>query len=57
VGLMVASALRLPFSYSEPVRDHRATGLFPNPRFGASVSRSSTTSSTPAPRCAAHSPH
>jgi orotate phosphoribosyltransferase len=26
---MVASALRLPFSYSEPVRDHRATGLFP----------------------------
>jgi orotate phosphoribosyltransferase len=29
VGLMVASSLRLPFSYSEPVRDHRATGLFP----------------------------
>jgi orotate phosphoribosyltransferase len=29
VGLMVASALRLPFSYSEPVRDHDATGLFP----------------------------
>ena len=29
VGLMVASALRLPFSYSEPVRDDRATGLFP----------------------------
>lgn len=29
VGLMVASALRLPFSYSEPVRDHDAAGLFP----------------------------
>src|SRR5213596_3229263 len=29
VGLMVASSLRLPFSYSEPVRDHRAAGLFP----------------------------
>jgi orotate phosphoribosyltransferase len=29
VGLMVASSLRLPFTYSEPVRDHRATGLFP----------------------------
>ena len=29
VGLMVASSLRLPFSYSEPVRDQRATGLFP----------------------------
>ncbi len=29
VGLMVASSLRLPFSYSEPVRDNRATGLFP----------------------------
>jgi len=29
VGLMVAASLRLPFSYSEPVRDHRATGLFP----------------------------
>ena len=29
VGLMVASSLHLPFSYSEPVRDHRATGLFP----------------------------
>jgi hypothetical protein len=26
---MVASSLRLPFSYSEPVRDYRATGLFP----------------------------
>jgi orotate phosphoribosyltransferase len=26
---MVASSLRLPFSYSEPVRDHRSTGLFP----------------------------
>src|SRR5712691_2281731 len=29
VGLMVASSLRLPCSYSEPVRDHRARGLFP----------------------------
>ena len=29
VGLMVAASLRVPFSYSEPVRDHRATGLFP----------------------------
>ena len=29
VGLMVASSLRLPFSYSEPVRDQHATGLFP----------------------------
>lgn len=29
VGLLVASSLRLPFSYSEPVRDHGATGLFP----------------------------
>lgn len=29
VGLMVASSLRVPFSYSEPVRDPRATGLFP----------------------------
>ena len=29
VGLMVALSLRLPFSYSEPVRDHRAAGLFP----------------------------
>ena len=29
VGLMVASSLRLPFSYSEPVRDHDAAGLFP----------------------------
>ena len=29
VGLMVASSLRVPFTYSEPVRDHRATGLFP----------------------------
>src|SRR5439155_21320389 len=29
VGLMVAPWLRVRFSYSEPVRDHRATGLFP----------------------------
>jgi len=29
VGLMVASSLRLPFTYSEPVRDHRAASLFP----------------------------
>lgn len=29
VGLMVASSLRLPFSYSEPVRDQHAAGLFP----------------------------
>src|SRR5215813_4698733 len=29
VGLMVASALRLSFSYSEPVRDYRAAGMFP----------------------------
>jgi orotate phosphoribosyltransferase len=29
VGLMVASSLRLPFSYSAPVREHRAAGLFP----------------------------
>ena len=29
VGLMVASSLRLPFTYSEPVRDHRASSLFP----------------------------
>src|SRR5712692_8441915 len=29
VGLMVASSLRLPFSYSEPARNHRATDLFP----------------------------
>jgi len=29
VALMVASSLRLPFSYSEPVRDPHATGLFP----------------------------
>jgi orotate phosphoribosyltransferase len=29
VALMVASSLRLPFSYSEPVRDPDATGLFP----------------------------
>ena len=29
VGLMVASALRIPFTYSEPVRDRSATGLFP----------------------------
>ena len=29
VAMMVASSLRLPFSYSEPVRDQRATGLFP----------------------------
>lgn len=29
VGLMVASSLDVPFSYSEPVRDHHATGLFP----------------------------
>src|SRR2546428_10075484 len=29
VGLMVASSLRLPFYYSEPVRDHRTAGLFP----------------------------
>jgi orotate phosphoribosyltransferase len=29
VALMVASSLRLPFSYSEPVRDHGTTGLFP----------------------------
>jgi len=29
VGLMVASSLRLPFSYSQPVRDHQAAGLFP----------------------------
>ena len=28
VGLMVASSLRLPFTYSEPVRDDRAAGLF-----------------------------
>src|SRR2546430_572090 len=28
VGLMVASRLRLPFSYSQPVKDHRAAGLF-----------------------------
>jgi orotate phosphoribosyltransferase len=29
VGLMVAGSLRLPFSYALPVRDPRATGLFP----------------------------
>ena len=29
VGLMVAVSLGLPFSYSEPVRDHGSTGLFP----------------------------
>jgi orotate phosphoribosyltransferase len=29
VGLMVASSLRLPFTYSEPVRDEGAAGLFP----------------------------
>jgi orotate phosphoribosyltransferase len=29
VGLMVASSLGRPFSYSEPVRDRDATGLFP----------------------------
>jgi orotate phosphoribosyltransferase len=29
VGLMVASSLRLPFSYSQPVKDRRAAGLFP----------------------------
>jgi orotate phosphoribosyltransferase len=29
VGLMVASSLRVPFSYSEPVRDRRSTDLFP----------------------------
>ena len=29
VGLMVASSLRLPFSYSQPVRNHQARGLFP----------------------------
>jgi orotate phosphoribosyltransferase len=29
VGLMVASAIGLPFTYSQPVRDPRATGLFP----------------------------
>jgi orotate phosphoribosyltransferase len=29
VGLMVGSLLDLPFSYSEPVRDRDATGLFP----------------------------
>ena len=29
VGLMVAASLRLPFSYSEPVRDQRTAGLFP----------------------------
>jgi orotate phosphoribosyltransferase len=29
VGLMVASSLRLPFSYSQPVKDGRAGGLFP----------------------------
>lgn len=29
LGLMVAASLRLPFSYSEPVQDHRLTGLFP----------------------------
>lgn len=29
VGLMVASSLRLLFSYSEPVRDRQAVGLFP----------------------------
>ena len=29
VGLMVASSLRLPFSYSQPVRDHRAQDLYP----------------------------
>jgi len=29
VALMVASSLRVPFTYSEPVRDHRTAGLFP----------------------------
>jgi orotate phosphoribosyltransferase len=29
LGLMVASSLRVPFSYSQPVRDDRAMGLFP----------------------------
>jgi orotate phosphoribosyltransferase len=29
VGLMVASSLRLPFSYSAPVRSDEAAGLFP----------------------------
>ena len=29
VGLMVASSLRLPVSYSQPVRDHRARDLYP----------------------------
>lgn len=57
VGLLVASSLRIPFSYSEPVRDHGATGLFPSrirsrdpssPGFRASASWSSTTSSTQA---------
>src|SRR5438132_14111046 len=44
VGLMVASSLRLPFSYSERVRDHRAGGLF----------RSRTRSETPlSPGCEA----
>jgi orotate phosphoribosyltransferase len=29
LGLLVASSLGLPFCYSQPLRDHRATGLFP----------------------------
>jgi orotate phosphoribosyltransferase len=29
LGLMVASSLRVPFSYSQPVRGDRATSLFP----------------------------
>src|SRR2546428_807791 len=29
VGPMVASSLRLPFSYAQPVRDHQVAGLFP----------------------------
>jgi orotate phosphoribosyltransferase len=29
LGMLVASSLRVPFSYSQPVRDDRATGLFP----------------------------
>jgi len=64
VGLMVASALRSRFSYSEPVRDDRATGLFRSPTrspkpfgpsFAVNASRSSTTSSTPVRLFAARS--
>ena len=29
MGLMVASSLRVPFTYSEPARDHHTAGLFP----------------------------